>query len=203
MAFGRTKSKRTKDFRILEACLSLAEVQGWANVRLIQVADKLDISLAEIHHQYRDLDAIADVWFERALVTMLSKKGAGFNELHPRERLQVSLLLWLDALSEYRRVTIQMIGLKMHPPHVHHWVPLIFSLSRLIHWWLDAAAISSRGRQRQIEEIGLTAIFLATLVFWANDDSEGQEKTRRFLAKRLKHADCLMTKAALRNKNAQ
>ncbi len=194
MTSGKATPKQTKDYRILEACLDLAEECGWSNLRLIQVADKLGLSLAEIHHHYRDLDAVANVWFERALVTMLSNKVAGFSELPARERLQVSLVHWLDALSEHRKITVQMICLKMHPPHVHHWIPMIFSLSRLIHWWLDASAIASKGRQRQIEEMGLTAIFLATLVFWSRDESDGQEKTRLFLAKRLRRADCVMAR---------
>ncbi|MGI9434089.1 MAG: hypothetical protein ACR2Q4_04545, partial [Geminicoccaceae bacterium] len=73
--------------------------------------------------------------------------------------------------------------------HPHHWVPMIFDLSRLIHWFLDAARIESTGRQRQAAEIGLTLIFLATLRDWLHDQSDAQSKTSARLRRRLMRAD--------------
>ncbi len=48
-------------------------------------------------------------------------------------------------------------------------------------------------RRAQIEEIGLTWLFVATLWVWARDDTLAQQRTRRFLRNRLDHADRLMT----------
>ncbi len=45
------------------------------------------------------------------------------------------------------------------------------------------------GRRRQVEEIGLTLLFLATLAVWLGDETPGQEHTRRFLERRLADAD--------------
>lgn len=194
MTAGKKPHKRATEERILDECLSLAEEQGWSNVRLRLVADRLGLSLAEIHGHYHDMNAVANAWFAKALEAMLSNKRSNMSKLPPPERLHRSMACWLDSLAVHRRVTVQMIAEKMHPPHVHHWVPLIFNLSRLIHWWLDAAAIASTGRQRQVEEIGLSAIFLSTFGFWARDDSAGQEKTKRFLTNRLHTADNLMAK---------
>jgi hypothetical protein len=66
---------------------------------------------------------------------------------------------------------------------------MIFDLSRLIHWFLDAARIESTGRRRQWAEIGLTLIFLATLRDWLRDESDQQARTRRGLKRRLQRAD--------------
>jgi len=194
MAAGKTKGAPPLGDRILETALILAEGQGWQNVRLSQVADRLKVSLSEVRTHYRDLDAVANVWFGHALDTMLAPPEKGFSKRPPPERLRITLERWLDFLAEYRDVTAQMVAGKMYPAHVQHWVPLVFNLSRFVHWWLDAAAVVSRGRQRRIEEIGLTALFLATFACWGRDDSPDQERTKRFLEKRLNTADACMAR---------
>jgi hypothetical protein len=98
---------------------------------------------------------------------------------------------WFEANAAHRRVTGEMIRTKLYPSHPHHWVLLVFSLSRLIHWVREAAMLDASGRQRQAEEIGLTLIFLRTLREWLRDDTPGHEQTRRYLARRLVWLDCL------------
>ena len=69
---------------------------------------------------------------------------------------------------------------------------MIFNLSRTIQWLRDAALLDAEGRQRQVEEIGLPTIFLATLTVWRRDETPNQERTRRFLERRLAGADRTM-----------
>jgi AcrR family transcriptional regulator len=178
--------------RILETALEMAEDDGWSALRLRNVAAALDIPLAEVLNHYRDIDAVADAWFRRAWDAMLQPPPDGFADLPPPERLEIVILRWLDALAPHRRVTGEMLRAKMWYAHPHHWVPAVFNLSRTIHWIRDAAMLDARGRQRQMEEIGLTALFLATLQVWLRDESEGQDRTRAFLRKRLEDADRLM-----------
>ena len=86
----------------------------------------------------------------------------------------------------------QILRAKLYPSHPHHWVPLIFNLSREVHWLRAAARLNATGRQRQMEEIGLSALFLATLGRWLRDESEGQAHTRGALRRRLALADRMM-----------
>ena len=91
-----------------------------------------------------------------------------------------------------RRIVVarEMCATSLYPGHPQHWGPLLIAdLSRLIHWFLDAARITSTGRERQLAEIGLTALFLATLRTWLRDDSEGQVVTRAQLQRGLEVAD--------------
>jgi hypothetical protein len=104
------------------------------------------------------------------------------------------LMRWFDALAPHKQVSSQMIGEKLHPPHAHHWVPMIFDLSRTIQWLREAAMLDAGGRRRQLEEVGLTMLFLATLRVWRRDDSPGQERTREFLKRRLAGADRTMVR---------
>ena len=104
------------------------------------------------------------------------------------------MLRWFDALTPHRRVTAEMLAAKMWVFHPHHYVPMVFSLSRLIQWLRDAAGLDAAGRRRQLEESGLTVLFLATLAVWCRDESEGQERTKAFLRRRLERADAVMTR---------
>lgn len=180
--------------RVLEHALDTADDRGWEAVRLRQLADELGVTLAEVQDCYRDLDAVADAWFQRAWTAMLAPPPEGFAELPAKERLFLLMMRWFDALAPYRRVTGEMLAAKLYPSHPHHWVPTIFNLSRTIQWLRDAASLDAGGRRRQAEEIGLTALFLATLAGWLRDSSPDQERTRETLRRRLGNCDRLMAR---------
>jgi len=85
-------------------------------------------------------------------------------------------------------MTAQMLRGKLHLPHMHHWVSMIFDLSRTIQWLREAAQLSGEYEtdKAKREEVGLTALFLAALIVWTRDDSAGQERTRLFLRRELR-----------------
>ena len=163
-------------------------------MRLRDVANRLKISPAELRTHYRDLDAVADAWFVRAMDAMLAPPPRNFLAEPTEARLFLLMMRWFDALAPHRKVTGQMLREKLYPSHPHHWVPMIFNLSRTIQWLRDAAALDAEGRRRQIEEVGLTALFLATLTVWLNDETRDQERTRAFLRRRLARADRAMVR---------
>ena len=180
--------------RIVDETLALAEEVGWEGVRLRLVAERCGVSLPEVLAHYRDIDAVADAWFRRAWAAMVAPPRAGFADLPARERLYLVITRWFDALAPHRTVSVEMIRAKIYLSHPHHWVPLIFNLSRTIQWLRDAAGLDAVGRRQQGEEVGLTLLFLATLAIWARDDSDGQERTRAVLKRRLATADALMAR---------
>lgn len=171
--------------RVVDAALALGRELGWENVRLHLVADRLGVPLAEIARLFRDQDAIANAWFERALRAVVTVPADEPADLPPRERLYRAIVRWLDALAPWRDVTGAMLRLKLHPSHPHHWVPMAFDLSRLIHWFLDAARVPGRGIERALQEVATTALFLATLAVWLRDGSPGQERAKAFLRRGL------------------
>ena len=175
--------------RIVDAALELAGERGWANVRLYQVAERAGVSLAQVGAEFRDQDALANAWFARALAALESLPEGAIAGRPAPERLHVAMMRWFDALAPQRELTVQMLEAKLYLSHPHHWVPMIFDLSRLIHWFLDAARIASTGRARQLAEVGLTAIFLSTLSVWRRDDTVDQERTRAYLRRRLAQSD--------------
>lgn len=181
---------------ILEAALGLAEEQGWQAVSFTRLGHRFGMSLVELRRHYRDQDAIADAWFRRGLDAVLAPTPAGLSRRPAKRRLETLMLRWFDALSPHRRVTAEMLGAKLWLFHPHHYVPMVFHLSRLIQWLRDAAGLTAQGTRRQAEEIGLTALFLATLAVWCRDETDGQARTRAFLAARLDQADTLLARFA-------
>jgi AcrR family transcriptional regulator len=182
--------------RIVDAALELGDERGWSNVRLYQVAERAGVPLATIGAEFCDLDALANAWFARALAMVERIPPQTVADQPAPERLHLVIMGWFDELAPHRALTGAMLRAKLYPSHPQHWVPLIFDLSRLIHWFLDVARIASTGRARQCAEIGLTAIFLGTLRVWLRDDSAGSERTRSYLRRRLAGADRLLQRLA-------
>ena len=180
------------DTVLLDEALALAEAEGWAEVRLSRVAERAGVPLAEVGRRFRDVDAIANDWFGRARLAMLEVPADELRGLAADERLARVIGRWLDALAAHRRVTGEMLCAKLYPSHPHHWVPMIFDLSRLVHDLLDAALIQGRGRLRHAEEIGLTLIVLGTLRDWLRDESPGQERSKARLRRRLRCSDRML-----------
>lgn len=178
--------------RILEAALEIADETSWDGLRLADVARRLGLGLADVRRHYRDKEAIADAWLGLADAAMLAPRAGRFARLAPPQRIAMVIGDWLDALAPYRRVSGEMLGAKLYLGHPHHVAALVLRLSRTVQWVREAARLHAVGRRRQVEEIGLSALFVATVAFWIGDDSPGQARSRAFLSARLAAADRLL-----------
>lgn len=176
--------------RILDAALEMAcERDNWYDFSLLELAKYCGTPVNNIRHYYADTNAIANAWFSRALEAMLSAELESIEALPTKERLDFIIWRWFEALAPYHRVTAQMLGAKLHLPHIHHWVPMAFDLSRLVQFWREAAGLHAGGRRRQIEEIALTGFFLATLRVWCRDESLQQSQAHSRLLNLLTRAE--------------
>ena len=188
--------------RIVDAAVALADEVGWQRLRLFEVARRLKLPLPAVLQHYRDLDAVADAWLRRGETAMLAaREKPGFDRLDPSERLYRVIVAFLDALAAHRRVTAEIIRAKLYLGHPHHNLALVFWISRTVQWLREAALLANDtgGKavgdlRRRVEEIGLTALFVATLWVWANDRSARQQRTRAFLKARLMRADRAMAR---------
>lgn len=179
---------------IVDTAVDEAGAAGWGALRLRRVADRLGISLAELGKRFRDKDAVADAWLARADVAMLSPRTNDFAGLPARERLAHVIMSWMDVMASHRAVTCQMLAEKLYLGHPHHNVALVLRVSRTVQWIREAALLDATGRRKQVEEVGLSALFIATVWRWSADDSDGQIDTRAFLIRRLSQADLLMAR---------
>ena len=133
--------------------------------------------------------------FRRANRRMLQARDeAGFADLPAAERIFLALARWFDALAPHKAAVRDILAYKVRPAHVHLQAGLIVALSRTVQWLRAAANLPATGRQRDIEEVGLTALFAWTVLYWLNDRSAGDRRTRRFLKRRLDAAARIMTR---------
>lgn len=183
-------TRRNLEDKILDTALTIAGEIGWAKLRLHRLADRLGVPLAEVRRHYPDLDAVGNGLFVRADRAMLAAREApGFADLPARERIFLAMAAWLDALAPHRPAVAAMLSYKIVPSHLHLQAGLVVGLSRTVQWLREAAELDTVGRRKEVEEVGLSLLFAATLVFWLADRSEDQARTRHFLERRLAAAD--------------
>jgi len=175
---------------ILDTALQLAESCGWERLRLRDVADALGITLDDIRSRYAQKDDLAEAWFDRADRAMLLAADApDLAALGTRERLHRLLMAWLDALAAHRVVTRDMLLYRLEPAHIHLQAAGLMRISRTVQWLREAAGADTTHLRRIMEEVGLTSIYLLTFSHWLTDASPGQQRSRDFLARRLRDAD--------------
>jgi ubiquinone biosynthesis protein COQ9 len=185
-------TRRNLREHIVDAALALAEETHWEQVRLHDVAARLEIPLEDIRAHFREKEDLTDAWFDRADAAMLARaEAAGFDALPARERIAELIMTWLEALAPHRKATRQMILGKLEFGHIHIQIPGLMRVSRTVQWVREAAGRKAAFARRALEETGLTTIYLMTFVRWMNDDSPGAERTRRFLEQRLACAERL------------
>ncbi|MGB8528669.1 MAG: hypothetical protein WCD75_17875 [Rhodoplanes sp.] len=177
-----------RDGRVIDVALELAAERGWDQVRLHLLAERTGMPMPEIGAAFRDIDAIADAWFARARLHLLALPEDVLTDQSLDSRIATACERWLDFLAPHRRVAAEILRGKLWPTHPHHWVPLVFNLSRLVHDMLDTARIPGEGTLRAFQEVGLTFVLLATLGDWARDRSKAQAWTKRRLRRRLARA---------------
>lgn len=176
---------------ILDTALQLAESSGsWDEVRLVDVAAALGITLDQIREHYRQKDDLVEAWFDRADSAMLqAMAGPEFQQMSSRECLQLAIMSWLSALSAHRRITREMLLYKLEFGHIHLQALGVMRVSRTVQWMREAAYQQATGVRRALEETVLTSIYLLTFAHWLRDESPEAERTRRFLEWSLRSAE--------------
>lgn len=176
--------------RILDTALDLGEQRGWDALNLHDIAAALDVGLDDIAQHYADKDALAEAWFDRADAALLAAPQApGWRKLSPRERLHGAIFAWLDALAPHRRLTAMMLRYKFQPEHLHLQALGAMRVSRTVQWIREAALLPSVGWRRELEEVALTAMYLAAFACWLRDDAPSAERSRALLDRLLALAE--------------
>jgi AcrR family transcriptional regulator len=149
---------------------------------MFELAQALDMTLADLQRHFDGKDAIAEAWFDRADQTLLAIANApGWMLQTPRQRLERAMFAWLDALAEHRRLTGAMLRYKLQPDHLHLQALGLMRISRTVQWIREVAGLSNAGWRRQLEEAALTSIYLTTFATWLRDDSPGAARAHTHL----------------------
>ncbi len=179
--------------RILDKSLELATQSSWEELHLYDVAGALNLSLDQIRVHFSQKDDLVEAWYDRADIAMLkAAEKKTFLKLDMQQRLHKLIMVWLDALAKHKTISRDMLLYKLEPGHIHLQVLGTLRISRTVQWLREAAHQDSTSLMRIVEEIGLSSIYLITFVYWMNDTSDNQERTRAFLKRKLDRAGHLM-----------
>ncbi len=176
--------------QILDQALTLAQQSGWERLTLYQVAQSLNVPLADIYQYFPQKDDLVEAWFDHADQVLLSHvPNSEWAALPPKERIERVIFCWLDALAEHRELTGQMLLYKLEPGHVHLQMAGILRISRTVQWFREAAGLKASHLHRITQELALSSLYLATFIYWLRDSSSGQQKTRTFFRRKLEAKD--------------
>lgn len=176
--------------RIVDSALLLGEQRGWDAVHIYDIADSMQLGLADIERHFRNKDEIAEAWFRRADRAIVScGNEPGVMELSIRGRLSRAMRAWFEALEPHKAITVEMLRYKVQPDHIHLVIQGVLRTSATVQWIREAARLPSKGLRRELEEPALTAIFLGTLAMWLMERTPGTPRAFAWLEARLADAE--------------
>lgn len=170
---------------ILDAALTLGDVNGWERLTLTQIARFLKVSLADIHCHFKQKDDLVDAWFDRADATMLARFPEQGASMSRTQRLNLAIQVWLDTLSAHHKLTGEMLLYTLEPGHIHLQAAGLLRLSRTVQWFREAADLKATHMVRIGQELALSSLVVGMFIYWLNDSSKHQKNTRKRLQKTL------------------
>jgi len=183
-------TKSIKD-QVVDAALSLSVTLGWAHVTVSDIAQETGLSLAEIAEYFEDKGDILIALGRRIDKKTLEQIGQNSPEEPVRDRLFEILMTRFDVLTEDRDALLSILSsLKTDPAQAVISLP---HLGKSMAWMCAAAGVQTSGVKGAVQIASLTAVYLATLRIWMEDDSSDLSKTMAALDRNLNRADQVMS----------
>lgn len=183
---GQTKQTDIRKKAVI-AALSLAQSYGWQHVRLNDIAEEAELSLAELHDHFADkFDILAALgrMIDQRVLENIPQPAA---DTPARDRLFDVLMERFDALNDHRDGIIAILNsFRGDPKDALCSLP---HLGRSMVWMLEAAGIEATGWKGALKVAGLSALYLKILKTWKEDDSPDMSRTMAALDKALNRAE--------------
>jgi AcrR family transcriptional regulator len=169
------------------ALLALVEERGWLDLSFAEIAEKAGVPIGEAHGIYSSkgeiLTALSRAVDERVLSGLAGDPLDG----SAKDRLFDLIMRRFDVLkadrAAYRRLMRQL------PMTPAEFKALTCQLRRSLTLMLETAGLSASGLRGELRLQGLSAIYLAGLRAFANDESEDLSRTMAEIDKRLSQAE--------------
>lgn len=189
---AQTMSSTTKKYaetkeKILIQTLELTTELGWEFITLRDIAERADISLADLHTYYEDKMDILCAFGRMIDRKVLAEIETPDPESSHRDLLFDILMERFDAINEHRAAVISIYNaFRFEPKQALTSMP---HLCRSMTWMLEAAGIDTNGFKGAARVAGLTGVYLKTVRIWVKDDSADMGKTMAALDKSLGGAE--------------
>jgi AcrR family transcriptional regulator len=175
--------------RAIDALLDLLAARDWAAISLSDIADKAELSLAELRGAFPSKGAIL-AGFARRVDQSVLKPAPEIQGQPPRERLFDVVMRRFEALKPYKAaVRSARRGLMADPLAVSAWNKIEVTSAQ---WMLAAAGIEESGPYAALKAQGLALIFANVLGTFLDDRDPDMTKTMRELDVQLRRAERLV-----------
>ena len=187
---------------VIDAMLTLARRQGFADTTLADIADEAGVDLAEVHRRFGSRTAILGAFVRRVDATVVAGTPAALAKEPPRDRLFDVLMRRFDALAPHKDAVRALVGAGLADPAVLAWAGC--RMAGAMRWMLEAARIPTGGCRGRLRIKALTLGYAGLLRTWLRDDSEDHAKTMAALDRLLRRGEamerCLAGPGARRRK---
>lgn len=182
------KPKTDPRQQIIDAALALAGEQGWRALTLDGIARHADVSLAELHGQFRSKSAILGAFIDRIDQAVLEGCVPEDRKEPARDRLFDVMMRRFDALGPYKD-GVRAIVREGGDGTFLGTVAAGCRMLRAMGWMLEGAGISTAGWRGRLRIKGLAAIHMSVMRRWLADDSADLTQTMAALDKALRRAE--------------
>ncbi len=176
----------TKDIRsaAIDAAFTLAEQLGWEHVTLEDIAQESGYARLDLYEYFTDKSDILAAYERRLTQRVLAGAQAQGN---PRDALFDLLMDRFDLLNDDRSALLSILGAyKRDPKEALLALPY---LGRSMALMLEAAGVETQGWRGALRIAGLSAVYLAGVKAWMEDESTDLAKTMAALDKNLARAE--------------
>jgi AcrR family transcriptional regulator len=176
--------------RIIDALMALAADMRWAQITLNAVAERAEVSLADLRDHYPSKGAILGGFSKRIDRIVLDGTGRDMLGEPARERVLDIMMRRLDALQPYKAALKEIRNTARRDPL------MLAALNQLaLNSWrymLAAADIETEDELGLVRIQGATLVFVRTLDTWFDDDGEDMSRTMARLDKELGNGEKIM-----------
>jgi AcrR family transcriptional regulator len=163
--------------------MALLAEQPVERIDMADVAERADVSLAELRGEFSSPLAILAAHVKELDRQVLAGEGEEMEEESPRERLFDVLMRRLELLEPHKDAVHSLMRSARVDP------PLALALNSITvrsqQWMLAAAGISSAGPKGLVRAQGLAMLYANVLRTWVNDEDPGLARTMATLDNQL------------------
>jgi AcrR family transcriptional regulator len=173
--------------KVVDALMTLAEERPFDQVTLADLAERADVTLAEIRQNYDGRLAVLADYIRQVDERVLAGidpalAGEGF-----RERLFDVLFARFEAHAPHKAAIRSIVHAARRDPLLALELNRIVTIS--MGWMLTGAGISSSGGRGLFRAQGLALIWARVMRVWLHDEEPGLARTMAALDKRLREAE--------------
>lgn len=174
---------------VLQSALRLASDKHWEALRLNEIADDLQVSLADLRLIIKDKENLIDLLWDQTDAAMLNQcQSDDFLSQPFAAQFEQCAMCWLMSLHPYRQTVKEMLMVRAEPGHLHIQIPTLIRVSQTVQWMRELCQRDAVFLKRAVEESMLTGLFINHFRIWLNDDLENCQKTQESLHRQTERA---------------